>query len=352
MEEAETGEHAMALCDGEIFCDLDFERPGRQVSFLRLAHSDDAHAYGTIPIPITVIAKGQGPTVLLTAGNHGDEYEGQVILGRLIREIEPESLNGRLIILPALNAPAALAGTRVSPLDGLNLNRSFPGDPAGPPTRSIAYFVDSVLLPLSDAGIDLHSGGSLSEYLPLAFLCTTPDPGLMARLLDMAEAFAAPHTLVVDGAGAPRGLDPVAHRRGVALISAELAGGASIGREAQRIGTAGVLGVLRHVGVLAADSRDRPAPGITRFLRARDERDYVFSPVSGLFEPYCGLGETVREGQPAGAVHSMEDPARPAETLVFDRPGLIVSRRVPARVKRGDYVFQVAEEITREEVSG
>ena len=51
----------MALCDGEIFCDLDFERPGRQVSFLRLAHSDNAHAYGTIPIPIAVISSTLPP---------------------------------------------------------------------------------------------------------------------------------------------------------------------------------------------------------------------------------------------------------------------------------------------------
>ncbi len=74
----------MANETGGIFRDIDFEAPGRQVSSLRLGHSDDKNAYGIIPIPITVPAGGAGPTVLLTAGNHRDEYEGQIILRKLI----------------------------------------------------------------------------------------------------------------------------------------------------------------------------------------------------------------------------------------------------------------------------
>ena len=74
----------MANETGGIFCDIDIEAPGRQVASRRLDHSDDKHAYGIIPIPITVPAGGAGPTALLTAGNHGDEYEGQIILRKLI----------------------------------------------------------------------------------------------------------------------------------------------------------------------------------------------------------------------------------------------------------------------------
>ena len=340
----------MSFTHHQITCDIDFERPGRQVSFLRLDHSDNVHAYGTVPIPIAVIRNGAGPTVLLTAGNHGDEYEGQVILGRLIREIAPQSINGRLIILPALNYPAVVAGTRVSPLDGLNLNRSFPGDPDGPPTRAIADFVDSVLLPLCDAGIDLHCGGTTGEYLPCTFLCTHPDRVLMARMLDMVEAFGAPYVYVVEGAGWATGLDPVAHRRGVAFISTELAGGASIDREVLQMGKYGVLGVLRHLNVMVGEDGKTAPPGATRYLRAGDQRDHVMATVSGLFEPYRALGEEVREGDPAGAVHSLEAPERAPVELCFARSGIIVARRVPARVKCGDYVFDVAIEITRDEI--
>lgn len=342
----------MAAFHNEIACDIDFERPGRQLSHLRLSHSDDEHAFGTIPIPIAVIGDGAGPTVLLTAGNHGDEYEGQVILGRLIRETDPASVKGRLIVLPALNYPAVVAGTRVSPLDGLNMNRSFPGEPADAPTRSIANFVDRVLLPRCDAGIDLHSGGTVGTFLPCTFVCTHPDRAFTARLLDLADAFAAPYVYAVDGEGSPNGLDPVAHRHGVALISTELAGGASLDRAALEIGRRGVERVLRHLGVLEDGEETTPAAKAPRYLRGRDHGDYVMAPLEGLFEPYCELGQTVGEGEPAGAVHPLDDPARTPVEVRFARGGLILSRRVPARVRRGDYLFTVAAEVARDELLG
>ena len=71
---------------------------------------------------------------------------------------------------------------------------------------------------------------------------------------------------------------------------------------------------------------------------------------SGLFEPYCTLGEEVRDGDPAGAVHSLEELGRPPVELHFSRSGIIVARRVPARVAPGDTVYQVAEEVTRDEI--
>ncbi|MDX1575652.1 MAG: succinylglutamate desuccinylase/aspartoacylase family protein [Kiloniellales bacterium] len=337
----------MAASTATIACDLDFDRPGKQVSHLRLDHSDNVHAFGFVPIPIAVIAGGKGPTVLLTAGNHGDEYEGQVILRRLIQETVAEDLNGRLIVLPALNAPAVLAGTRVSPLDGLNLNRCFPGEDGGAPTRAIAHYVSNVLLPMSDAGLDLHSGGSASEYLPCSFLCTHPDPDLMAHVMALAMAFGAPYAYVVDGASGSTGLDPTAHGRGVPLISTELAGGASLDLRALQVGRDGVRRVLSQLGVLEGDRVEAEPP---RFLRAGGATDRVTAPISGLFEPYCRLGEEVEEGDPAGAVHALEEPQRAPVELRFARSGVVVARRVPARVLAGDHVYQVAQEVTRDQI--
>ena len=120
-----------------IFTDIDYEKDGRQVSFLRLPYSPHTDAWGVIPIPIAVIKNGRGPTVLLMGGNHGDEYEGPIVLGRLLRGLDPGSIRGRLIFLPAANLPAVAAGRRVSAVDDKNMNRTFPGDPwAHPPSRS------------------------------------------------------------------------------------------------------------------------------------------------------------------------------------------------------------------------
>ena len=103
-----------------IRCDLDFDRDGKHYGNIDFDFSDNRHAFDKIPLPIACIKNGTGPTLLLSAGNHGDEYEGQVMLRRLIHELSATDINGRLIILPALTYPAMLDNTRVSPLDHSN----------------------------------------------------------------------------------------------------------------------------------------------------------------------------------------------------------------------------------------
>jgi predicted deacylase len=113
--------------------DIDLCAPGRRAGAFALRWSSDANPLGAHPIPVMVTVGGEGPTALLLAGVHGDEYEGPVALMRLWRALDPAALRGRLILLPALNAPAVRAATRCSPLDAGgpnagNLNRAFPGD--------------------------------------------------------------------------------------------------------------------------------------------------------------------------------------------------------------------------------
>jgi len=122
-----------------VTAEVDFDAPGKQTGFLRIPHSVHRSAYGWIPVPIVVLNNGTGPTILLMAGNHGDEYEGQIALTRLARDLPSEEIRGRIIILTMANAPAAGAGLRTSPIDAGNLNRSFPGQVRGTPTQLIAH---------------------------------------------------------------------------------------------------------------------------------------------------------------------------------------------------------------------
>ncbi|MFC4669251.1 succinylglutamate desuccinylase/aspartoacylase family protein [Seohaeicola nanhaiensis] len=156
----------MSFDKSMIGTDIDFDREGVQFGTLRLPHSVHRSAYGHIAIPIAVVAKGSGPTVLLTGGVHGDEYEGPVALARLAREIDPDQVRGRIIIVPTMNHPAFVAGTRTSPIDGINLNRTFPGKRDGTATEMIAHYITTELLPRADCLIDLHAGGSSLQYLP------------------------------------------------------------------------------------------------------------------------------------------------------------------------------------------
>ena len=113
---------------------IDLARPGRQVGDLVLRWSDNRNPLGHYPLPVFCISRGSGPTVLMIGGVHGDEFEGPAALMRLAQDLREEDMTGRVILMPALNHPALNASSRVSPLDGQNLNRAFPGDRDGGPT--------------------------------------------------------------------------------------------------------------------------------------------------------------------------------------------------------------------------
>jgi uncharacterized protein len=321
-----------------IVCSIPLDVPGRQFGHLAVPFSDDAHAYGVIPIPIAVLGGGDGPTVLLAAGVHGDEYEGQIVLRRLLRTLDPSQLAGRLIVLAALNLPAVRAARRTSPIDGANMNRAFPGDPDGGPTVQLAHYVEALLLPLCQAALDLHSGGTASEYLPCSYVY---DGGPMAAAKTaMADAFAAPISIVVGTTAETRSLSAACERQGVPMIATELGGGGFVSHSAVAVADAGTRAVLRHLGLLPTEPDD--AGRRTRRLRVPDRSHFLMCPATGLFEPLATLGETVEIGAPAGWVHEVDDPAAPPVMVKFASSGMIVARRLPALARRGDYLFTTA----------
>ena len=325
-----------------ISCSIDLHQDGHNVGYLAVTHSNNQHAYGLIPIPIAVIRNGDGPTALITAGNHGDEYEGAIIARRLIQALSANDISGRLIVIPALNYPAVLADARVSPLDDGNMNRAYPGSASASPTFAIAHYVESVLLPQCDAALDLHSGGKASEFMPCAFLVHAGSAEFMAAKLAAVQAFAAPTTTVVGATSDKRSLSAAADRHGVVNMATELAGGGTVTLDALTIGWDGTRRWLAHIGLLRTDV---PQTDPTRLLRVHDRNDFVMATIDGIFEPSVCLGDDVQRGDVAGTLHPVDDPVRDAVTLRFNASGTVICRRVPARAVRGDYLFHLGHEV-------
>lgn len=322
-----------------------FDRDGKQADYLRLPHSVDNSAYGWVPIPVVSIGNGAGKTALLIAGNHGDEYEGQIALLKLARELEPDAVRGRVIILPALNFPAVDAGRRVSPLDEGNLNRLFPGDAHGSPTSMIAHYVSSVLFPLADIVIDLHSGGRSLEYFPVALARPGLNAGDEARIRTLLEVFAAPVSIVTDGAGGGGAttLYAAAEAVGIPAITAELGGGATLSPRGLSIAYEGVRRVLRHYGI-APELAVQPGEP-SRFMRSLGTHASVYADDASLFEPLARPGETVEAGQPAGILHFYDTPLREPRVLHFPAGGVVSCMRHPTITRRGDCLYHLVEDI-------
>ncbi|MGC2037183.1 succinylglutamate desuccinylase/aspartoacylase family protein, partial [Paraburkholderia caledonica] len=291
-----------------IATDIDFERSGFQTGTLRLPYSHDRSAYGHVPIPLAVLnaGAGTGPTVLLTGGNHGDEYEGPVALMKLMQRMPSMTIRGRLIVIPGLNFPAFVNGTRTSPIDRGNLNRLFPGARNGQPTEMIADYVESELLPRADVVIDLHAGGASFEHAPTLLASPPADGERHALYMDLVREFGAPNTMIMDLLGEDRTFAAAAERHGKLFLCGEFGGHAGCDAANLAIVESGLQRVLVRLGVVS-DTQPAPA-GKTRFLRVEGARAYVYAPLAGVFEPAFRLGDQVREGQLAGRLY---DPHRP-----------------------------------------
>lgn len=324
------------------FVTVDFDAAGKQIGTLNIPHSPHDDAWGATRIPLAVIANGSGPTVVLTGGNHGDEYEGPIALGEMIRELDPGTIQGRLIILPALNIPAVMAGRRTSPVDGLNLNRTYPGDPSGTISQQISAFMCDVAYPMADAFIDLHSGGSSLDIMPSAIVEPAPSHEHHKRNVAAVLAFDAPLTVVISNLGETRTSTASSVRAGLTTVGTEMAGGGTVGIDALRICRRGVRNVLSHLGVTEADSARQTLREERTILEIPGENGYVFSSGDGVFEPFHPNGSKVSAGQPAGRIHFPDDPARTPSELVYRQDGIVYGRRQPGRVKPGNCCLVVA----------
>lgn len=319
---------------------LDFERDGKQVGSFNFNHSVHRSAYGVVQIPLAVIRGGRGPTVLLMAGNHGDEYEGQLVLANLVRDLDPGRVQGRLIVLPMANAPAAKAGTRTSPLDGGNLNRVFPGDPGGTPTEQIAYYIGEELMPRAQTFVDLHSGGSSLEYAPSTLTQVRGDSEFDRRALAAARAFGYGYCLAFKVQTPGGQATDSAFKHGLLNLGGEFGGQGIATPKLVRKLADGLARLLDHLGVVPAQGALPPGEPV-RFMASPEMDANVYATVPGVMEPALELGAWVKAGDLACLVHTPEQPSREPVPHRFEQPGFLVARRAMGRVEPGDCLAEL-----------
>jgi predicted deacylase len=335
------------MSDTQIRASVDFVRPGKQHGHLFVPYSYNLAGWANLMIPITVVAQDAGPTALVMAGNHGDEYPGQVAILKLVRELKPEQVRGRLILIPALNMPAAKAATRLSPLDGKNLNRSFPGIANGSVTEMIAHYLTTVLFPLADIVIDIHTGGRSLDFYPCAHMHLVPDPEQRRQMKEGTLAWNTDFAfLYADIAGT--GLLPVeAESQGKIVITTEMGGAELVSAKIHRLTQFGLRNVLIHFGVLAGVKRTRDQFGLppTRWVQSLDWSDYRFAPESGIYESLVDIGAEVRGDQAVGQIHFLERPDRDPVMVAAASAGVLIASRGPSLVAQGDCVACIAHDI-------
>ena len=127
-------------------------------------------------LPVTVITGNEdGPTLLLIAGEHGNEYENIVAVQETLQSLDPATLKGRVVGVHCCSLDSYLNRTRIAEADGQNLARCYPGKADGTLTERVAYTLQNDFLGPSGPNkpvclVPLHTygpgmlGATLSGY--------------------------------------------------------------------------------------------------------------------------------------------------------------------------------------------
>ena len=337
--------------DSPILCTIDLEAPGKQFGRLQVPRSSNTSGWSNQYVPIVTVARGDGPTALVCGGVHGDEPEGQVAALNLARELLPEHVNGRVIVIPCVSIDASLAYTRLWP-SGANMNRSFPGRPDGPADEQLADFLSTELFPRADIVVDIHSGGRTGLCLPWSEMHWVDDVDQRSKMVDGMLHWNTDWCCVyIDIAGTGL-LVGEAERQGKVVVSTELGGGGHVTAEIHRLAASGLRNVLRRFGVIEGDAVTRADLGLPEqvLLMATELDNYLLAPESGLFETLVDLGQRVSVDEPVGRIHYLERPDREPETILSRTDGVVCVVRAVATTAQGDNVVVVAREADRSEL--
>lgn len=253
--------------------------------------------------PVTTVAgSAPGPVLFINAGIHGGEYpaiETVICLGKSLR---PEGLAGTVVLMPVVNLPAFWERSMfVCPVDNLNPNRVFPGDPNGTYTEQLIHALTSEFIARADLYIDLH-GGDIVEALEPFAICQRGDQEANRKAAELAEAFGLPNLLVVD-----RPVQPAkgtlsfvaATELGVPAFIAEAGGVGQLEEEAVTLLTNGVFRVLGHLGMF--EERVPTAAPSVRLTKFK----WLYSEQAGMFYPTISTNDQVEVGQTVGTIGSL-----------------------------------------------
>jgi uncharacterized protein len=258
----------------------------------------DLGDHGMLGIPyVNVVGEaGEGPHLTVIAGVHGTEYASIAAARQLLAELRPAELSGTVTVAPVINLPAFWSRTPfVVPLDGKNLNRSFPGDADGSAAERIAAAVTEALIKGSDYVIDLHAGDLPEALEPFVFYDASPVEG---RARELALAYGLGHMVrqSSDGRTVAGSTSAAAADLGIPSFTAESGECGILAADAVDRHLRGLRNVLRHLRLLPGDAAafDRPVQ--------HDGWIWMRTADAGWWQPAIATGDSVAEGDLLGTV--------------------------------------------------
>lgn len=281
-------------------------------------------------VPVIVVKGARpGPKLLVTAGIHGDELNGIDVIHRLAGA-DPAALSGTLVMVPGLNTPGLLQGTREwTPNDSRaspNLNREMPGEDGG---RGVADYAGRLwtrlLRPNADEAVDLHTQSRGTAYVLYAF-ASTPRSRAMAELM-------APDIIKLDP-GEKGTVENEMVRAGVEAITLELGRPEMFDDVMVARGVAGITNLMREKRMLAGPVVPRWEGTFTGNIQTP-----VRAPRAGFARLLAPLGSAVAKGQ---VIATMNDAfGREIARIAAPVGGRISTSFTDPRRERGGMIVRI-----------
>ncbi len=325
---------------------IDFDRPGKSIYEVAF-HYDGTWGNALVPMAVINGTAGPGRSVVCFGGTHGNEYEGQVVVWRLMHELDPTKITGRVIFIPRLNTPACVTGWRESPLDGVNMNRAFPGNPRGSITYRIADFVTSRVFPLVEVVIDIHAAGRGMEFALCSSFHQIADPEQHEEMKYVAGLFDTPFIMIYSSEMANGLLTEQAEAMGKITIGGEFGHSAGVLYQGVQHAYQGIKNVLHHYQILPDQitkvdpERDTPP----KLVSAIHLEEYIPAPITGVFEPAFKVGSWVEKSQLVGRLYDFERVGSTGLDIHAPHDGYILLQPFQAPIKKGDTMLVVAQEV-------
>ncbi len=280
----------------------------------------------TVPVKVAVGSRAH-PRLVAIAGIHGDEPEGMLSLLDFWTRCDPGTLHGTVILVPVANPTAFASHQRHSPLDGLDLNRIFPGKADGTPSERLAYRLLHEVTAGADLVFTVHSWYAAGTVVPYIEVPGREEPTAHQSL---EAAKAAGFRRIREGGWPEGAFGRVANTLGIPVIEAEIGGHGMSTPENRAAYVDHLTRLLQHLGILSGC----PPPNLSpeRYVRGQ-----LYAPAGGMLRLAVHAGDEVQAGVLLATITDLHGEA--IAEMRAPSAGLVAGARTFISVNPGDHVF-------------
>jgi predicted deacylase len=291
------------------------------------------HTQNSIDVPVIIErSKKAGPTVLITAGIHGDEVNGVEIVRQIISKGINKPKKGTIICIPVINVFGFIHMDREFP-DGRDLNRFFPGSKTGSLASRVAHKLMTEIVPHADLILDFHTGGA--DRFNAAQIRIVKNEVVLDEL---AETFGAP--FIYYSKNLNKSFRNTCFKMGIPILLFEGGKSFQINKTITNTGVNGTKRILSHLGMLTSKFKvSKPKKDCIRILDSK----WIRASHSGMFKSRVNVNTFVKKGAVIGHI---TDPYGSFNQFVkAPNDGYIFNVNESPIIYQGDAIFHISTKV-------